>query len=239
MGGAASQAPDGVDETAAVRGGGGIPRGDRNADAALRLARKMFMAEGRIDSQRLAAALEVDRTTLFRWVGNRDQLLVSVLTSLADPTLRDAAASATGTGPERIALVMRTFSQALIDAPYYRAFLEREPERALRLITTKASPLQQHVVAAVQRLLEREQDRGHLSSSMDLTDLAYIVVRIAESFIYADLITGEEPDPGKVQLAVAAVLYGSPQTQSDAGRPNLTGRSTDDSRRRHHGQPAG
>jgi len=200
----------------------------------------MFMAEGRIDAQRLAAALGVDRTTLFRWVGNRDQLLVAVLTSLADPTLRDAAATATGTGPERIALVMRLFSQALIDAPYYRAFLEREPERALRLITTKASPLQQHVVAAVGRLLEREQDRGHLTSSMDLTDLAYIVVRIAESFIYADLIAGEEPDSSKVQLAVAAVLYGSPQAHADLGRPVSADRPANDSMRRHdHGQPAG
>jgi AcrR family transcriptional regulator len=179
---------------------------------AVRLARRAFMAGERIDAQRLAAALGVDRTTLFRWVGNRDQLIVAVLTSLADPTLRDAAATAGGRGPERIGAIVRLFAQALIDAPYYRTFLRRETERALRLITTKASPLQQHVVASFERLLEQERDRGHLDPAMDLPDLAYLVVRIAESFIYADLITGEEPDAAKAGLAIAALLRGCERT---------------------------
>lgn len=167
------------------------------------------MAGERVDVQKLASAVGVDRTTLFRWVGNRDQLLASVLISLADPTLRDAARSARGTGAERIGKTMRLFSQALIDAPYYRAFLRAETERALRLITTKAGPIQLHVVAAVERLLEQELDRGHLTPSMPLGDLAYLVVRIAELFIYAELITGCEPDASKVEVAVTALLRGS------------------------------
>jgi AcrR family transcriptional regulator len=190
-----------------------VPDGNHDerpcAASALRLARRTFMAGERIDAQQLAAALGVDRTTLFRWVGNRDQLLVSVLTSLADPTLRDAAATATGAGPERIARALRLFAQALIDAPYYRSFLCRDTERALRLITTRASPLQQHVVGAVERLLEQERDRGHLDPAIELHDLAYLVVRIVESFVYADLITGEQPDAEKVELAVAALLRGA------------------------------
>jgi AcrR family transcriptional regulator len=198
----------------------GVNDRSANTTTALRQARRTFMAGERIDMQRLAAALGVDRTTLFRWVGNRDQLLASVLISLSDPTLRDAAESARGSGPERIGEVMRLFSQALIDAPYYRSFLRAETERALRLITTKDGPIQLHVVAAVGRLLEQERDRGHLAPSMPLGDLAYLVVRIAESFIYADLITGCEPDAGKVELAVTALLRGS-----DRSRP---GRRTDD-----------
>ncbi|MFC4943516.1 QsdR family transcriptional regulator [Pseudonocardia sp. GCM10023141] len=180
-----------------------------DAALALRLARKAFMAGERVDLQQLAATLDVDRTTLFRWVGNRDQLLVSVLTSLADPTLRGAAEAATGTGPDRIGRVVGLFCQSLIDATYYHAFLQRETERALRLITTKASPLQQHVVAGFERLLEQERDRGHLDPTIPLPDLAYLVVRIAESFIYTDLITGEQPDAHKADVAIAALLHGS------------------------------
>lgn len=182
-------------------------------DEAIRLARRTFMAGERIDLQKLAAELGVDRTTLFRWVGNRDQLVVAVLTSLADPTFRNAAAAATGTGPERIASAMRIAAQGLIDAPYYRTFLQRETERALRLVTTKASPMQQHVAAMIERLLEQERDRGNLTSSMALDDLAYLVVRIVESFIYADLITGGEPDAEKVELAIAALLRGAATTE--------------------------
>ena len=84
-----------------------------DAREAVRLARRAFMTGERIDARRIAAQLGVDRTTLFRWVGNRDQLLVAVLRSLADPTLRDAAAGAPGSGPERIGRVLRDFSQAL------------------------------------------------------------------------------------------------------------------------------
>jgi AcrR family transcriptional regulator len=187
------------------------------ADAAVRLARRAFIAGERIDARGLAAALGVDRTTLFRWVGNRDQLLVTVLTSLADPTLRSAVATAGGAGPERVSRVIRLCCQDLIDAPYYRAFLRREPERALRLITTKSSPLQQHVVAAFERLLQQEQDRGHLTPRLDVHDLAYLVVRIAESFIYTDLIAGEQPDAAKAETAVAALLRGYPRSCPEAG----------------------
>jgi AcrR family transcriptional regulator len=197
----------------------GVAHEPATATTALRQARRTFMAGDRLDLQKLAATLGVDRTTLFRWVGNRDQLLASVLISLADPTLRDAADTARGTGAERIGEVMRRFSQALIDAPYFRAFLRAETERALRIVTTKAGPIQLHVVAAVQRLLEQERDRGHLAPSMPLGDLAYLVVRIAESFIYADLITGCEPDAGKVELAVAALLRGS-ERASSSGEPS-------------------
>ena len=39
-----------------------------------------------------------------------------------------------------------------------------------------------------------------------------LVVRIAESFIYADLITGEPPDAAKAEVAIAALLRGSERT---------------------------
>ena len=176
------------------------------AAQAFRLARRTFMAGERIDMQALAAELGVDRTTLFRWVGNRDRLLVDILTSLADPTLRDIESSLTESGGRRIAVAAGEYAQALINAPYYRSFLQREPERALRLITTKASSLQQHVVGIFERMIAVENARGGLTHSLGTHDLAYLVVRIIESFIYSDLITGEEPDAGKVQAAIGAIL---------------------------------
>ena len=39
----------------------------------------------------------------------------------------------------------------------------------------------------------------------------WLVVRIAESFIYTDLITGEQPDAGKAEIAIAALLHGPPR----------------------------
>lgn len=52
--------------------------------------------------QGLADELGIDRTTLFRWVGNRDQLVVSAIASITLPTLRRVIASAEGSGTAKI-----------------------------------------------------------------------------------------------------------------------------------------
>jgi AcrR family transcriptional regulator len=156
--------------------------------------------------QRLAADLGVDRTTLFRWVGNRDQLLAEILVSLGERTFADSVRRATGSGPRRVVDALGTFVQALIDAPYFRDYLRRETERALRLLTTKASVVQHRMVELVEVLLREEQDRGHLPHPLPLPDLAYLIMRISESFIYTDLITGEPPDAAKARTAIAALL---------------------------------
>ena len=59
---------------------------------ALRLARRKFRAAERIDMTALADELGVNRVTLYRWVGSRDQLLVEVVWSLARRTLAQAEA---------------------------------------------------------------------------------------------------------------------------------------------------
>lgn len=159
--------------------------------------------------QSLAAELGVDRTTLFRWVGNRDALLGNVLWSVAAPTWRNALASITTPGGCGVAEALGWFVQELIDSVPLRAFLRAEPERALRLLTTKASTVQRQMVASVEQLLKQEQDRGNLTPPLPLHDLAYLITRIAESFIYTDMITGERPDANKAATAVAALL-GSP-----------------------------
>jgi AcrR family transcriptional regulator len=186
----------------------GAAQADRRSDAvaAFRLARRGFIGGERLDMQKLAADLGVDRTTLFRWVGNRDQLLAEVLWSLGERTFTDAAARTGGAGPQRVADVMGAFVQALIDAPYFRAYLRREPERALRLLTTKASLVQHRMVGLVERLLADEQAGGELPHPLPLPDLAYLIMRIGESFIYTDLITGDPPDAGKARTAIAALL---------------------------------
>lgn len=173
---------------------------------AFRLARRAFLAGERIEMKALAAELGVDRTTLFRWVGNRDELLGSVLWSAAEPTWATALKAMRSRGARGIAEVVGEFVHLLIQSTALRAFVRADPERALRLLTTRASILQREVVGAVERLVAQERDRGHLEHPLADHDLAYLVIRIAESFIYTDLITGDEPDATKAEIAVAALL---------------------------------
>lgn len=184
-------------------------------DLAIATARRHFFAGDKIDLQKLAAELGVDRSTLFRWVGNREQLLATVMWSLAEPTFTAALEQTTAVGAARIADTTGGFSQALIVAPYFRSFLQREPERALRVLTTKASTLQSGLVRAVEKLVQQEMDRGNLAHRMSAHDLAYLITRVAESFIYADLITGEQPDATKAAIAIAALLGDADFTPMD------------------------
>lgn len=187
-----------------------------HADAlrAFRLARRAFIAGERIEMGALASELGVDRTSLFRWVGNRDALLSEVLWSLAERTLDRAADESTATGPARIVDILGRFVDGLVTADYFRDFLAREPARALRLMTTSESEIQRRYVAAVEWLLEEHApDAGRRGLSVH--DLAYLIVRISESFSYADVIAGEQPSADAARAAFALLLGVAPEQTAD------------------------
>jgi AcrR family transcriptional regulator len=192
---------------------------ERKPDAldAFRVARRWLLAGRRIEMQELAAELGVNRATLFRWVGSRDDLLGEILWSLAEPTLTaalEAAGDSDRSGAQRITGAIGRFAAMLDQADFLRDFLRREPERALRILTTRAGTVQARLVGAIDTLLNEEVSRGNLRSRIPLRDLAYLIVRIVESFLYAEFITGEEPDIAMVELAVGALLG---RQDSDAG----------------------
>lgn len=174
---------------------------------AFRAARETFIEGARIDMGRLATSLGVDRTSLFRWVGNRDVLLSEVLWSLAVPTLEQAEAATRGShGAERVAGVLTHFAQDLITAGYFRGFLQREPARALRLLTTKDSEIQRRYVAVVEALVREELGEQPFGRPVSPHDLAYLLVRVSESFTYADLINGDRPSAERARAAFELVL---------------------------------
>ncbi|WP_181158186.1 QsdR family transcriptional regulator [Microbacterium sp. MYb64] len=177
------------------------------AERAFLRARRQFMAGDRIDMQDLAADMDVDRSTLFRWIGNRDHLLAMILISLAEPAIRAAEAQTTSEGATRIRDVARRYADGVLGSAFFQAYLRRESDRALRLLTSKASAVQAHIVTAFEELIETERRAGRLQHSMESRPLAYIVVRIIESFVYTDTITGDPPDAAMVSDAVGALMH--------------------------------
>ncbi|GIG70051.1 QsdR family transcriptional regulator [Phytomonospora endophytica] len=174
---------------------------------ALRLARETFIGGERVDMGALAAALGVDRTSLFRWVGNRDALLSEVLWSLAVPTLLQAEDAAEDlAGAERVAALLIAFIDDLIRAEYFRVFLRREPARALRLLTTADSPIQRRYLATTAWVVRRDLGEEPFDGTIAPEELAYLLVRVSESFTYADLITGEEPSAERAGTAIRHLL---------------------------------
>lgn len=183
------------------------PSSKPDARAAFKLARRWFIESRKLDMTDLAVELGVSRATLFRWVGNRDVLMAEILWSMAKQVFDGVAATAEETGGRRLAAIVGESVRIVTQAPFYRDYVRREPERALRLLTTNASPIQKRSVAYFENLLREEVDRGALPPpKLSLNDLAYVVIRISQGFMYTDMITGEPPDPDKAELAVLALL---------------------------------
>jgi len=173
---------------------------------AFNAARRTFLRGERVDMGALATELGVSRATLYRWVGDRDQLLGEVMWSLASVGLDQARADSTGNGAEWLLDIYWKFGDLIVDFEPVRRFVENEPECALRVMTSKHSPHQKRVVEYWRDLLvEAERDRG-LEPKLDADTMAYVLIRIAESFLWSDLITGEPSDRAKAQDVARALL---------------------------------
>lgn len=173
-----------------------------------RLARKRWLAGERVDVGALAAELSIGRATAFRWVGSRELLLGEILWSLCAPLMAPGSDTARLRGARRVAAVCAHAIRAILRFKPLRAFVAADPEYALRLLTSKHGPIQARSVAAVRALIEAEAARGALAPPLAVDTLAYLIVRIAESFIYADAISGQRVQSEDAALAIELLLSG-------------------------------
>jgi AcrR family transcriptional regulator len=174
---------------------------------AFRLARRRFEAGERIDMTALAAELGVNRVTLYRWVGSREQLIVEVIWSLARGALDaiDADEPRRG-GPERVVRILDRFLAGTLAHHGMQRFLAEEGEYAMRLLTRHATDFQPRLIDAVDALLAQEEADGRLALGPDRREVAYALVRVIESYTYLDLITGERPEADRARPIFARLV---------------------------------
>ena len=98
---------------------------------------------------------------LYRRAGNREQLLDELLWWRARRLLVDQVqASAELAGTERLVAVIGGVLRAIASDRPLRAFLESDPETALRLLTGARSTVHQGMASALEKLIDLERDRG-------------------------------------------------------------------------------
>ena len=173
---------------------------------AYKLARATFMAGERLDMQALAAELGVNRATLYRWVGSKELLLGEVISSLSLAALANARREIRGSGPKYVAAVVQRVLEGIRTSEPMQKFLERDAQYALRVLTSMESTVQQRGIEGLRDLLEEQVEKGALDTPADLGDLAYVIMRIGESFVYSDVIIGAEPDVAKAGQMVRLLL---------------------------------
>lgn len=173
----------------------------------LREARRRFLKGRRIDMGELASDLKISRATLYRWVGDRERLLGEILWSLAESGLKDAREQAAGArGVESAVRFYARMMELTAGFKPIRRFVEAEPDFALRVLTSKHGVQQRRLIEATREFLEEKQRSGELKLRLPAADLAFVMVRVGESFIWREFITGEEPDVARAADVVRVLL---------------------------------
>jgi AcrR family transcriptional regulator len=168
-----------------------------------------FLAGQRLDMRSLARRVGVARATLYRRAGNREQLLDQVLWWRARRLLAgQVRASAHLTGTDRLTAVIGGVLHAIGTDRAVRIFLESDPETAMRVLTGSRSTVHRGMAAALENLIDLERDRGAFDASLDTPTLALAIVRVADGFLYTDVIADRGPGIGRAVIAIEALLRG-------------------------------
>ena len=168
-----------------------------------------FVAGQRLDMRSLARRIGVARGTLYRRVGNREQLLDQVLWWRARRLLADhVQASADLAGTARLSAVIGGVLHAVAGDGPLHVFLEADPETALRLLTGARSTVHKGMAAALEHLIDLERGRGSFDARLDTPTLAYAILRVSEGFLYSDVIADRVPDIGRAVTVIEALLRG-------------------------------
>jgi len=187
----------------------------------LELATSKWRAGERLDIGKLADELGVGRATVFRWVGNKEQLYGEVVSAAFAQTLEWAKRASSGTGAKFLTGVTHNLLRALLSSQPLRKFIQHDPEFAMRIVMSSSSPVEHRVISSVRALIEGEVATGNLEPAMETGALAYVIVRIAESFLYRDVISGDQPD---VETATTAIGLLFTATASKPSAPRTLSR---------------
>ena len=151
----------------------------------------------------MAAELDVNRVTLYRWIGSRETLLVEIVWGLdraaRSPTSPPRCAAA---APSASSAIVTRFVEVVISNPGMQRWLSDEGELAMRLLTRSDRGFQPRLIDWVEGLLEREE----VDLDADRREVAYVIVRVIESYTYLDLILGERPDARRAEPILRLLL---------------------------------
>jgi len=178
---------------------------------AFKLARSKWLHGERIDIGKLASELGVGRATVFRWVGTREDLYGEVCFAGFQGALARAQSAAQGQGVDRLIDLIERLLRLLATSTPLRKFVAADPEFALRVLTSRDSLVQRRCTLAVQQLIDELADAGKMRPALPSDELAYVIVRITEAFLYRDVIAAAAPDIESAIHVIRILLTATPK----------------------------
>jgi AcrR family transcriptional regulator len=193
-------------------------RADGPAEA-MRAATRTYLRGEPLDMSALAAELGIGRATLYRWVGNREDLLATVLAEGTERTFRAAIKDAEGEGVPLLLDCMRRFMHSVLDTPALKALTQREPLLFLRLATMPGA-IEGRAADLICELLEQEAASGRVDLMLPAPVMAQAIIRICDSHLYAHLLGRGDPEVETALQLVSLLLNASaaePQPRGPIG----------------------
>jgi hypothetical protein len=186
-------------------------RADRRSARIVAAAARWIQDGRRLDMQGLAGELRISRVTLFRRVGSREALLGKALWMLTQRTLETAAARWEAERPEgelHTPGTGRHINAIVSQSKGLRRLLDDEPALTIRVLTDPRGRIQTGIVAFVEELLRRDIEEFGLVTLIEPDALAYALVRLGESFLYADVLAARKPDVETANRLQRALVEG-------------------------------
>ena len=171
-----------------------------------------WIYEGRrLDMQGLADELGVSRVTLFRRVGSREELISQALWRLTERMLEIAVERWEAERPEgelHTPGTIRHINAMVAGSAGLRRLLDDEPALTMRVLTDPRGRVQSGIVALNEELLRRDMEEFGLVTIIEPSALAYALVRLGESFLYADVLAARKPDVATANRLQQAIIEG-------------------------------
>jgi AcrR family transcriptional regulator len=179
------------------------------------LAHRWFLEGRRVDAQQLARELGIGRATLYRWWTSRDVVIGEVIWRIFLDAIARVELRSTGSPSARFVANFGRVADTVRTYKPLASFVADDPEYALRVVTSRHSIVQQRLTAWTATQL---REIPEVAAREDIDDLAYTLVRVAESFLWSDMINGDPPHPDKatamVGLLISGAVANSPATQN-------------------------
>jgi AcrR family transcriptional regulator len=179
------------------------------ADAFVR-AREIVQAGGRLDMLALAAELGIARATLYRWTGDREQLLSDILWADVHALFEHIVRTTPERGADGLRIGSTRFLTQLATRGELTRFLQGEGRAGLRLITDSRGGVRPRLVDAIAAWIQREVDDGYYRPPEAPRLLADGMVSLGERFLYHGGYVEANPDADTASRMIAVLIREAP-----------------------------
>ncbi len=163
--------------------GEGSPGVEDVLDAALAEFEDVGIRRSTIED--IARRAGIDRVTVYRRVGSKDEVIQAVLAREAQRVIArvNAATSTLPTLDERIATAFATATLHLRQNALFNRMLALDSDTVLPQLTVEATPLLVIAIAATEGLLHQAETDGLLDRISDPEGISEILIRLVHSFV--------------------------------------------------------